>query len=105
MADNTPTPAEVLACPMADNDAGVNNVRGYLVALLEELWKQRECFGGKRPFGNSGWQYEVYGALAKQGYITATFDEDGYMDDCDERAGDRLVAAAIKSLYTVDGAS
>jgi hypothetical protein len=99
-----PSPADVLACPMDDNDAGADTIRAYLVALLAELWKQGEGFGGKRPFGNSGWEYELYGALAKAGYVKATFD-DGYLDDVDIKAGDRLIAAAIESLGVAAGSA
>lgn len=92
------TAQDVLDCPMRDNDAGADTVRTYLVALLSEVWRHRECFGGKRPFGNSGWQYELYTALAQRGYITGEFDEDGYLDDVDSDAGDRLIADAIQYL-------
>jgi len=100
-----PEPAAVLACPMQDNDAGADTIRTYLVALLAELWKHGEGFGGKRPFGNSGWEYELYEALARQGYITSTFDEDGYLDDVDTRTGNQLVAAAIEHMATEGGES
>lgn len=93
------SPVDVLACPMADNDAGADTIRTYLVALLAELWKHGECFGGKRPFGNSGWEYELYGALAKAGFIAGTFDEDGYVDEMDTDAGRSLITAAIESMY------
>lgn len=96
-------PTTVLACPMGDNDAGADTIRTYLVALLEVLWEQGDCFGGKRPFGNSGWEYELYGALAKAGHITGTFDEDGYVNEMDTDAGRRLITAAIKHLYTEGG--
>lgn len=87
--------ADILACPMDDNDAGVDTVRGYLGALLAELWRWGEEFNGKRPFGNSGWDHELFAALAKHGHITGTFDEDGYLDDVDTDAGHRLIKAAI----------
>lgn len=31
------TPAEILALPMPENDAGATTVRGYLIALLATL--------------------------------------------------------------------
>lgn len=98
--------ADVLACPMDDNDAGVDTIRGYLAALLAELWRWGDGFSSKRPFGNSGWEHDLYGALAKQGYITGKFDEDGYLEEVDEDAGNRLIKAAIAWIAsTEDGAS
>lgn len=99
-SDHTsPTPAQVLALPLdPGNDSGADTVRGYLVALLAEVWRHGEGFGGKRPFGNSGWQYDLYRPLLKAGYITGSLDEDGYVEDVDDRAGDRLIAEAIESL-------
>ena len=100
-----PMPAAVLACPMQDNDAGADTIRTYLAALLAELWRWGEGFSGKRPFGNSGWEYELYTALAKQNYIAGAFDEDGYLDDVDTDAGDRLIKAAIAHIATEGGGS
>lgn len=66
----------VLDCPMADNDSRASTVRGYLTALLTALWIEEEGFGGKRPFGNSGWKWEVATALAVAGLIEATLETD-----------------------------
>lgn len=94
-----PTPQQILDTPMPpDNDAGAANVRGYLIALLSKLWLHEADFSSKRPFGNSGWSYDVYGPLAKAGLIEGTFDEDGYIEDVDTREADRLILAAIASL-------
>ena len=34
-------------------------IKGYLKELSLTLWKEKECFNGKRPFGNSGWDYDL----------------------------------------------
>jgi hypothetical protein len=39
-------------------------IRNYFKELLLTLWKEEEGFSGKRPFGNSGWQKEVYNCFA-----------------------------------------
>jgi hypothetical protein len=94
-----PTPQQVLDTPMRpDNDSGATSIRGYLVALLAALWQEQEGFGGKRPFGNSGWSCELYEPLGRAGYIQCTFDEDGYLDHTDTGAGDKLIASAIQAL-------
>lgn len=92
-------PRTVLNLPMQQpNDADTATVRGYLVALLAELWREGEGFSGKRPFGNSGWDYDLYEPLIRADLIRGGFDEDGYVEDVDSEAGDRLIAAAIQEL-------
>jgi hypothetical protein len=62
-----------------DSDAGDQlTVRQYLHQLLRTLWDEQESFSGKRPFGNSGWDCELYWPLAKAGFIDlGPLDEDG----------------------------
>jgi hypothetical protein len=97
-----PTPQQVLGLPLPSNDAGAATVRGYLIELLAELWKEEEGFSGKRPFGNSGWQYELYTPMGRAGMIDGlTLDEDGYVDQFppgSRRAADALILAAIRAL-------
>lgn len=81
-----------------ENDSGEPTVRGYLVALLRTLWHEGEGFSGKRPFGNSSWEYDLYVPLIKAGLIRGKLDEDGYIDGVDDKAGDKLIAAAIETL-------
>jgi hypothetical protein len=87
----------VLNTPLGENDAHAATVRDYLIALLVQLWREEEGFDGKRPFGNSGWAYEVYGPLVKAGLIEGVVDEYGDVD-LDVRAADALIIDAIKSL-------
>ena len=90
--------SEVLNLPMQPNDAGAKTVREYLVALAMSVWVENEGFSGKRPFGNSGWAWDLMLPLVKAGLIEGSIDEDGYLDDCDEDAGDALIRAAIAAL-------
>lgn len=97
--------AQVLACPMdpAVNDAGATSIGDYLHRLLADVWAKEDEFNGKRPFGNSGWKYEVYAALAHAGLIEGTFDEYGYLDTVDSDAADELVRSAIAGLSSSGG--
>lgn len=95
-------PQSVLDIPMGENDAKAATVRDYLIKLLSLVWEEQEGFNGKRPFGNSSWDWDIMHALGKAGVIKATFDEDGYLGDCDDEHGHRLVAAAIISLGWVE---
>lgn len=73
-------------------------VRGYLLRLLSDLWRKEESFNGKRPFGNSGWQWEVYEALIEAGYIPGELDEDGGILDFDEEAASAFMHRLIWHL-------
>jgi hypothetical protein len=95
---------QILNTPLGDNDAGAATVRDYLVALLAELWREEEGFSGKRPFGNSDWQYDLYAPLIKAGLIGGTLDEDGYVDLAfDTNEADERIIAAIRSLGSQAG--
>ncbi len=70
-------------------------LRGFFCALAMEVWRQGEGFSGKRPFGNSGWQYDVYAALIKAGHIKGTLDEEGYVDEVNEQEVDKLILELV----------
>lgn len=93
-----PTADQILAVPLATNDSGASTIRGYLIALLAAVWDEKEGFSGKRPFGNSSWDFDLFAGLVKAKFIAGELDEDGYFEDCDYDAGDALISMAIKSL-------
>lgn len=97
-----PTPQQVLDTPMEPNDAGAATVREYLYKLLRDVWHHEQGFNGKRPFGNRGWQYEVYKALGRANYLRIAIDQEGDVEDVDDAAGDGLIQAAIASLLSVE---
>jgi hypothetical protein len=88
----------VLKCHMQQNDAGADTVGDYLRKLLEAVWTEVEGFSGKRPFGNSSWEWEVYEALVRGGFVSGKFDADNYLGECDEDAAHKLVLEAIREL-------
>ncbi|MBN3839304.1 hypothetical protein [Burkholderia sp. Ac-20349] len=51
------------------------SIREYLGELLKALWDEGEGFSSKSPFGNSGWEYSLYGALIKAGAVEGRLDE------------------------------
>lgn len=87
----------ILDILMDDNDADALTVRDYLKALLRQLWIEGEGFSGKRPFGNSAWEYELYYPLVKAGVIQGQI-VDGYLENVDYRAGRQVIMDAIESL-------
>ena len=91
----------VLDCPMDDRDSGATSIRDYFAHLAALCWAEGECFDGKRPFGNSGWDRDVYVALHAAGLMDFALDEDGYIDSIspqEERRVGALVFAAIRSM-------
>ena len=86
----TVTPQELLDMPLPPNDANADTVRGYLIALLTELWREEEGFDCKRPFGNSGWQHDIYQPMADAGLIKDTWG--------DRAKAEQMVIEAIKAL-------
>lgn len=90
---------DILSIKMGENDPGAKTVRDYLKMLLTQLWEKEEGFSGKRPFGNSGWQHEVYFALIKAGAINGKIDEEHvYALEYDRKAADKIIMEAIKTL-------
>lgn len=74
-------------------------IRDYLCNLLSTLWKEKERFSGKRPFGNSGWECDLYAALVSNGFIFGELDEDGYLDYVDEESADKFVHELIMVCF------
>ncbi|PCJ96655.1 MAG: hypothetical protein COA52_01255 [Hyphomicrobiales bacterium] len=88
-----------------ENDAEAERIRDYLKKLLCSLWIQGESFSAKRPFGNSGWQIELYQSLAASGLVKnckKTVYDDGiieyYYDSETESLMDDLIIEAIYNL-------
>lgn len=77
---------------------GEVTIRQYLRELLVTLWCEGESFSGKRPFGNSGWEYDLYKPLIAAGVISGTLDEDGHIEECDDEAGNKVVLALIGEM-------
>ena len=90
---------DILSLPMGKNDADAETVGDYLVELLLSLWIQGEGFSGKRPFGNSGWEYELYYPLVKAGVIWGEINEDGDLVSYDFAAANEKIIEAIESMW------
>lgn len=91
----------ILDFKMEENDAEAATIRDYLKELLLMVWEQDESFSGKRPFGNSGWKYDIYRTLATHKLIEAEMDDDGDIIDIkrsEYTKADKLISEAIASL-------
>ncbi len=73
-------------------------IRDALFLLLETLWKQGEGFNGKRPLGNSGWDYDFYKPLIQHGYVHGSLDDDGFVKSVNETMAFLIIKKAIQRL-------
>ena len=99
---------EILDYKYEFEDAEAGSLREYFKALLTTLWREDEGFSGKRPFGNSGWQTDVYAALVEMTAIKGRFyfyqDNDGVihregLEDYDGVEGNKLVKELIQECF------
>lgn len=88
----------ILEIKMQENDANAETIGEYLRLLLHAVWVEGECFNGKRPFGNSGWERELYTALALAGVVASDVDPDGQVEDVDTKAAHLIISDAINQL-------
>jgi hypothetical protein len=103
MSSNEDIGRQVLDVAIEGDDSGATTIRGYLVALAAAVWDEVDGFSGKRPFGNSGWTWDVHAALAKAGLIEGRFDEYGGLDHADTEKGDALIRSALRALSGESG--
>lgn len=96
------TTQEILKLKMKPNDSGAKTVGGYLASLLTTVLEEQEGFSGKRPWGNSGWEYDLYEPLIKAGLVKGTFDEDGYLDRFNNNEmlkADKIILKLVKDVF------
>ena len=77
-----------------------HTIRDYLRMLLEALWREDDCFSGKRPFGNSGWEYDLYVPLIKAGFVEGEIDEDGFLGEFDKQQAYSMVFELIEYVFS-----
>lgn len=88
---------KILNCKCELNGKSIT-VKEYLKSLLEKLWLEGDCFSAKRPFGDSGWEYDLYIALVKGGLIDGLIDEHGDVYEIDQDSANKAILKAIESL-------
>lgn len=94
-------PEEILDLKVEGPGVGKTTVRGYLVRLLETLWDERDNFSGKRPFGGSAWEFDLYEALVTAHVVPGKFNDEGFLDEFSkysQEKADRIIRIAISSL-------
>lgn len=102
---NDDTIQRLLSLELGSNDADAATVGDYLAKLLTLVWRDGAWFDGKRPFGNSFWQWcDVYPAMVRAGFIEGKFYDGDVLNGCDEHAADGLIYAAIEAMGRATGA-
>jgi len=80
-------------CDVSDD---VVSVRDYLFMLLDKLWDEKESFSGKRPFGNSDWEYDLFSPLVHEGFISGEVNACGDIVWLDYQEACQFVSKLIK---------
>lgn len=85
-----------------DNDSGTQSTRDYLKTLLSLVWEKGESFSGKRPFGNSGWERDLFSQFYIAGLIDGSHTDydDGYVEyEYDSEQAYTLVFNVIDYIF------
>ena len=70
-------------------------IRQFFYELMKLLWEEKECFDGKRPFGNSGWDSDLITCLVKNKLVEGELDEDGFAINYDYGKVDKFILNKI----------
>ena len=89
------------------NDTLVQNPYGGKDLTLKEYLKETfltfihegESFSGKRPFGNSDWDWQIYKGLITLDNSLGTLDEDGYIDTVNRKACDKIIVQCVEEVF------
>lgn len=93
---------QLLDLPLPPNASGAATVRGYLTELLVIAWESGSAL---HPFGNSGWQHDLYEPMTRAGLAAISYDEAGYAtgSNAGYAEADQLILAAIRELGDARG--
>lgn len=90
---------DVINTRMEENDAEAKTIGDYLKQLLLKLWNEKEGFSSKRPFGNSGWDYDLYATLIKCGAVKGKLDDYGFVEEIDCDQADKMIISIINTIF------
>jgi hypothetical protein len=68
----------------------------FLIELLTKLWSKKDQFSGKRPFGNSFWEYDLYIALIDNNIVKGRIDEWDDVESFDQSSADKIILDIIQ---------
>ena len=84
------TKSDLLSIELGDNDSGKATLGGFLAGMID--------LETKRPYGNSGWEWDLYAALVRAEKIDGTFNEYGEVENIDHHAAHALIEQAAKEI-------
>ncbi len=99
------TPQQILALELPDNDAAAGTVGQYLFNLTSKVWFEQEGFDGKRPFGNSGWNHDIFHALLLNGVVDGVLDEHGFIEEINKSQVTEVMTELFTFLNKADYSS
>ena len=91
-------PDQVLDLELEPNQVNAATVREYLKALLATLWERGPFFDAKRPWGLSSWKAPIEESLIRARLVPGVLDEDGCVEQVNDREVDSLIRVAIEAL-------
>ena len=74
------------------------SIRNYLKKLLTTLLVEQDEFSGKRPFGNSGWIYDIMACLISHKIIPGVLDDEGCVIEGDDEECIAVVKEYIETM-------
>lgn len=74
-------------------------LKKYLKLTFLTFVKEGESFSGKRPFGNSDWEWQIYKGLISLDSSLGKLDEDRYIETVDQRACDKIIIQCIEEVF------
>lgn len=90
------TREEILELPVMRWDLGDTlSMKQYFERLFIKLWEEPDSFSGHRPWGNSGWKWDIFVTLIKHKVIEGELDEDGCVKEVNEKAASKFIADEI----------
>jgi len=83
----------LLDIELEDNDSGKATLGGFLAGMID--------LETKRPYGNSGWEWDLFAALVRAGKIDGTFNEYGEVENVDTNEAHALIEQAAKEIQAM----
>lgn len=80
-------------------DVEGTSLRVMLKDLLTMVLLQGEEFSGKRPWGDSGWEFDIYRAMVLNGFIKGAVDEYGDIYNYSLAEGDELLMRCVEEIF------
>ena len=102
---------EILDCPISENLVAYDDAKtigDFFKICMINLWEKGESFNGKRPLGDSGWDYDLILSLGYAGIIEPDSTEildDGSkeidMSDDKINKGRKMIMNALREVNYV----